>query len=355
MKKKILYWIVLAIICTVFSACAGKKKEVTRLPSILASDIGTAEVKNDGRQNQAPTENVQTEEPEKASAESPQEAEPDAPNPDLEAREPEEKPDEEPDGKTEDSEEPTPEEEPAQPESGIDVARLQQALETELASCTGHWALYWKCLDTGETISLNNGPMVAASLIKLFVAGAWYDAVEQGEVEDSPELVRTMISDSSNDACNQLIDRLGGGDAAVGMEIVTRFAESVGCADSQLNRKMLEASPLENYTSVEDCGKVLEKVYTGEYVSQSASSTLLEYLEGQTRTTKIPAGVPWGTRTANKTGELASVENDAAIIWAPGCTYILCVMSDDILNSAAGQGNIAGLSKIVYEFLAAPE
>ena len=250
---------------------------------------------------------------------------------------------------------PKPETPPEKPTPDPATEALRAALEAELATCTGHWALYWRCLETGETISLGSAPMPAASLIKLFVAGAYCEALEAGELEAAPELLRAMLSDSSNEACNELIDRLGGGDTAAGMERVNAFAAAMGCEDSQLSRKMLAPSPPENYTSVEDCGTVLARIYEGSCVSQTASAELLACLRAQSRTWKIPAGVPDGVETANKTGELAGVENDAAIVWAPGCTYVLCVMSEEILSSSAGQSNIVGLSKMVYEHVTAGE
>lgn len=271
--------------------------------------------------------------------------EPEAPPPVEEPEAPVEEPEEIPPEEPEEPEEEPSEEEPQIDVPPIDAAGLQAALEAELATCTGDWALYWKCLETGDTISIGSQQMTAASLIKLYVAGAYFDALRQGKVTEAPETVRTMISDSSNEACNQLIDALGG------MEAVNQFAAGIGCNDSQLNRKMLAPSPPENYTSVEDCGKVLEMIYAGTYVDEDASTELMTYLRQQTRAWKIPAGVPAGTMTANKTGELAGVENDAAIVWSPTYTYILCVMSDNILSADAGQSNIAGLSRIVYEFL----
>ena len=61
----------------------------------------------------------------------------------------------------------------------------------------------------------------------------------------------------------------------------------------------------------------------------------------------MPEDVP----TANKTGELAAVENDAAIVFAPFGTYILCVMSDDVYLGVATQ-QTAELSEAIYTYLA---
>ncbi len=41
----------------------------------------------------------------------------------------------------------------------------------------------------------------------------------------------------------------------------------------------------------------------------------MAYLKAQQLRSKIPDGVPSGVQTANKTGELDTVENDAAIVF----------------------------------------
>ena len=72
------------------------------------------------------------------------------------------------------------------------------------------------------------------------------------------------------------------------------------------------------------------------------------YLKAQTRTSKIPAGVPDGVETANKTGELNTVENDAAIVFKKDAPYVLVVMSSGLNDTTKARQNIVDISKIVY-------
>ena len=58
-----------------------------------------------------------------------------------------------------------------------------------------------------------------------------------------------------------------------------------------------------------------------------------------------PSGVPEEIETANKTGELDNVDNDAAIVWSPSGTYILCIVS---ANSGYRTPEIIALSRMVY-------
>ncbi len=237
---------------------------------------------------------------------------------------------------------------PVQALSG-QMAALQEQLEAAISDYDGVWSVYVYVLDTGESISVAEQPMVAASLIKLFVAGAYCQAVARGELPDSygGDLM-SMLSQSSNSACNRLIRLLGQGDASVGMTVVNQFAQQMDCPQTVLNREMLANSSLENYTTPAECGKLLQAIYEGACVSQDASNQILDALQAQERTGKIPAGLPEGTQTANKTGELSGVENDAAVVWSPSCTYILCVMSNQVPAAGKAQQHIRELSALVY-------
>ena len=257
----------------------------------------------------------------------------------------------EPEPETEPETVPEAEREPTPEPAAVSVSALQNQVEQLLSGFSGDWGVYFRRLDTGESFSAGKeGSMVAASLIKLYVYGAAWAAAEAGSFsyEDSAGTFRAMIAVSDNDACNTLIDAAGGFDA------VNAFNREQGFGDTVLNRKMLSPGE-ENYTSARDCGILLERVLSGSFLDADCSAALLEALKGQTRLSKLPAGVPAGTETANKTGELASggarnVENDVAVVWSPACTYILCVMSGGISNGEAA-ARITRLSSLVYAFL----
>ena len=64
---------------------------------------------------------------------------------------------------------------------------------------------------------------------------------------------------------------------------------------------------------------------------------MLNLLKQQERTWKIPAGLPQGVKSANKTGELPDTENDAAIVFGETADYILCVMAQGLANTSQAQ------------------
>lgn len=241
----------------------------------------------------------------------------------------------------------------AKADDGTDSA-LTDAVETliEPHKAKGErWAVY--AAKAGGDVSVLSGSekMQAASLIKLYIMGAVYENYEALSKNTSEavldSLLEKMITVSDNDAANKLTSLLGGGDAAVGRDVVNEFCASHSYDDTSMGRMLLEVNPSgENYTSVTDCGRFLNDVYAG---SLSHSEAMLELLKAQQRTGKIPSGVPSGIVTANKTGELSDVENDAAIVYAKNGAYILCVMSEKLFSTADARNVIVEISEKVYE------
>ena len=117
-----------------------------------------------------------------------------------------------------------------------------------------------------------------------------------------------------------------------------------------MGRLMLDfEADADNYTSVQDCCAFLSEVASGQ---AAGSASILDALRQQTRTGKIPAGVPENVETANKTGELTDVENDAAIVWLPDSAYILCIISNQLENAAMAREQIVSISAQVYQYYA---
>lgn len=259
-----------------------------------------------------------------------------------EKKEPEKKED---DGQEKEKEEESEEELPSREE---DLKALKEVLAEKISGISGEWSLNITYLPTGESFDIGSHPMIAASLIKLYIAGAYLEAVEDGRVEDLYDAALTnMISQSDNDAANKLIILLG-------MDYINDFIDSYGFEDTRLNRLMLADNGLENYTSVNDCAVVLEQIFKGSFVSQEASDRILAAMKDQSVRTKIPAGLPEGVESANKTGELSHVQNDTAIVFAPGGEYVFCVMSQNIAPGNA-QTQIVEMSGTIYEALGKAE
>ena len=96
--------------------------------------------------------------------------------------------------------------------------------------------------------------------------------------------------------------------------------------------------------SAKDAGMILEQIYRGKCVSARYSREMLNLLLRQTRTWKIPAGLPYGVKCANKTGENDSCQNDVA-----KTTYILCIFAQT--DEYSGVNGIQILSSRIYSAL----
>ncbi len=234
----------------------------------------------------------------------------------------------------------------------ITSGNLTKELEEYIKSNPGQWSAYIKNLKTGEITDINgDNKMTSASIIKLFVMAAAYDQINKGQVSEANKTtilnnMRNMITISDNDATNAIVAALGNGDEEAGRAIINNYASSEGYSETSINRSLGQSSrgSVENYTSAKDVSNLLEKIHNGEIDN---SDEMLNLLKDQTRTSKIPAGVPDGVTVANKTGELGDVQNDAAIVYSGG-DYVIVTLSEGVSESE-GIDTIKNISKMTYE------
>lgn len=288
-----------------------------------------------------------------------------------------------------------------QSESSFTDEKLTSVLaqiQASLPASNGDWAVYVCDLKTGSEGSINDHRMQAASLIKLYIMGAVYenyDALIAQYGQDTIDAnLYSMITVSDNDAANALTSYLGSGDSSTGMQIVNNYCLAHGYTTSSMGRLLLHSNEFgDNYTSVENCGKLLKMVYRDGYlqktpenrdtdekttesdlqseqVTENIASTeddtdeittenttaltphasdMFALLCAQTRRNKIPAQLPDGVRTASKTGELDDVENDAAILYDTDNDLIIVFMSEHLSDCGAAQSTIASLSRQIYD------
>lgn len=253
---------------------------------------------------------------------------------------------------------------------------LEILLSEALIKEPGSYSIAVKNLDSGQYWAINSGPMRAASLIKIFImveafnqSGRGHlDLTEKqvvtnavkvggaGSLEHAPdgtvktwlELIELMIVESDNTATNMLIDRLT-------MANINTMIERLGCQDTVLQRKMMDfasaAQGRENFTSVTDVASVLEQLYFCRCLDTARDEAMLAILKRQEDKCKIPYLLPKDVTVAHKTGELDGAEHDAGIVYGPRYSYIIAVMADSLPDALRTQETIAGLSRMVYDFL----
>ena len=210
------------------------------------------------------------------------------------------------------------------------------------------WTVYVQLLnDTQSNININSHQQQSASSMKLFVMGAVYQNYESlvsryGKSTVDSNL-HAMITVSDNDAWVNLTNMLGNGNYAVGANVITSWANSHGYTDTSAR-----SGYYQNFSSARDTAWIVKDIYQGNL---RYSDRMLSLLKQQTRKTKIPAGIPSGIVTGNKTGELGGTENDTAIIYGPKQTYVLSIMSTNLVSNSNAQAVIRNISSIVYNYL----
>ena len=247
----------------------------------------------------------------------------------------------------------------------------QNSLEGVVKAATDdsdfEYGIYVKNLKTGEDYLLNpDKQFEAASLYKLWVMGAVYQKVQNGDLDlndsiatdikdinrrfgiasDEAELreghlqyslksaMEQMITISHNYASMMLIEK-------VGNKFINQFISTSGLKSS--NMKV----PIK--TTASDIGLYLEKMYKGELVSPEYSKEMLETLKRQKINDRLPKYLPPGTVFAHKTGNLGYFENDGGIVFSPKGDYIIVVLTKSSAPLQARE-NIAQISKAVYEY-----
>lgn len=235
------------------------------------------------------------------------------------------------------------------------IPGLESQLESLIQERRAQGELWGVCVEKmsdHSTASAGDGRQEAASLIKLYIAATVYQHMESvtgqerydGETDD---LLRNMIRVSDNDAANTLVRRLGNGDAMAGMKLVNDFCAANGYTDTHMGRLLLDFNATDdNYTSPQDCVNLLIAIEENRI---DGAALILGYMKEQERRGKIPAGLPTGVESANKTGELDDAEHDAAVVFTTDGDYVICVMSSGLKDTASARAKITEISSMVYQ------
>jgi beta-lactamase class A len=266
-------------------------------------------------------------------------------------------------------------------ESQVDVSRwisyhkLMLELQKRAANFRGEAGILIKDLKSTQAIEINSAKLFpSASLVKIPIMAAYYQAAEEGVLNLTDELVlqrqqkirscsrlyrvrsgrripinvliELMITESDNTATNMLTDRLGFG------YLNQKFVE-FGLKNTDLRRGVMDLkwreAGIENYTTAEDMALLLEKIYHGQLVSPQASAAMLATLKRQKVNDRIPRGLPSDVVVAHKTGLLHDTVSDVGVVFTQEGDFIICVLTADINNFKMAKRFIGRVAACAYE------
>src|SRR6266404_2265980 len=162
------------------------------------------------------------------------------------------------------------------------------------------------------------------------------------------ELMRLMITVSSNLATNLLIERVTPSRVMDLMHTIE--AEHIRVLRGVEDGKAFQQG-LNNTTTARDLMIIMRRIAERRAVSTKASGEMIKIMLDQRFNEGIPAGLPRSARVSHKTGSITRINHDAAIVSSPGRTpYVLVVLTRGIEDEKLANKLIADISRMIYEY-----
>jgi len=162
------------------------------------------------------------------------------------------------------------------------------------------------------------------------------------------ELLRLMITRSSNLATNLLID-------TVGADRIRATMHQIGADSLRVLRGVEDGAAfragLNNTTTARGLGVVLTAIADGQAASAAACGRMLDIMSDTEDQDAIPQGLPRHTRFAHKTGDITAVRHDAGVVYVRDRPrYVIVILTRGIQDMAVANRLIADLAARIHAF-----
>ena len=192
-------------------------------------------------------------------------------------------------------------------------------------------------VDVSQMITLKQSDLVRGSgvLKKHFSAGT------QISLRDA---IRLMIVYSDNSATNLVTD-------AIGLKTTSEEMTGLGFPETKIHSKVFKrntsAFPQRSSkyglgsTTARETVRLLEQIHRKQCATAESCEAMLKHLSACEDDSRIAAGLPNGTRYANKTGAISNVRCDGGIIFAPNGPIAICVLTNKNKDQSWSSDNAA--------------
>jgi beta-lactamase class A len=234
---------------------------------------------------------------------------------------------------------------------------LQRAVEQAVAGFQGRVGVYVRHLPTGRIAALNSNALFpTASLVKVPILAATFDAIEQGRLEWRQELVyrdsllyegedilgsfrdgaviplsqvaMLMITTSDNTAALWLQQLCGTGTAVNGWLAKHGFGSTRVNARTPGRRSAWQLYGW-GQTTPREMADLFVMIREGRAVSPAASDEMYRMLTRIYWNDEALSQLPPWVQAASKQGAVSDARSEVVIVNAPSGDYVFAVMTDD--------------------------
>ncbi|MCB4756721.1 MAG: class A beta-lactamase-related serine hydrolase [Elusimicrobia bacterium] len=245
-------------------------------------------------------------------------------------------------------------------------------------SYEGEVGIYIKDLKSGRTFEWNaDVPFVSASLIKLPIMAAVFQAIKEGAFSLDTRLVLRrvhrragsgtlkwsgpgsrysvsyliyeMMTRSDNTATAILVDRLG-------FDYLNTCFERMGLETTRISKSGMSLADRlqpekDNYTTAREMGFLLDRIYRRRLITDGLSDLMLEVMKGTHDRHRLAAPLPKEWKLAHKTGLLRRHCHDVGIVFTPEGDYVICVLTGQNGNYRKAKRIIASVGRQAYAYM----
>lgn len=169
----------------------------------------------------------------------------------------------------------------------------------------------------------------------------WLSTVPPERV-DVEALLRRMLTISSNDATNLLMDHID-------IDEINQIYSDASCERSVVGRKLYdaaaEASGASNRTTAADTCLIFAELASGRLCSRAMTRFVVGLMIQQQFVSGLPRGLPTDAICGGKGGLTSAVHHDAAVVWpARHRPYVVAVLTEGAGSEASVDDRMAQIA-----------